>query len=68
MKDGAWMIVEPGIIVLPTTKYEIRRTEKGEYQAYHDGRKLKSKWDWLPGAKLTVANHMRDLLSVGIEP
>jgi hypothetical protein len=64
-----WVIVEPGIIVLPTTGYEIRRTEAGEYQAYHNGKKIGSAWSVLGNAKACcVEPHMRDLLAVGIEP
>jgi hypothetical protein len=62
------VIVEPGVIVLPTTKYEIRRTEKGEYQAYHDGRKIAPPWPFIFHCKAIVRDHMSDLLAVGIEP
>jgi hypothetical protein len=64
-----WVIVEPGVIVLPTTGYEIRRTNKGAYQAYHEGRPLGSATTALDYLKTcTVGWHMRDLIAVGVEP
>jgi hypothetical protein len=68
MATDAWVIVEPGVIVLPTTKYAIWRTENGEYQAYHDGRKIAPPWPFIVTCKSIVKEHMRDLLAVGIEP
>lgn len=68
-KPDQWVIVEPGVIVLPTTGYEIRRTSSGQYQAYHNGQPLGSPGPSLAFAKIfTVAYHMADLLAVGIEP
>jgi hypothetical protein len=69
MIEDQWVIAEPGVIVLPTTKYEIRRTADGKFQAYHDGKKLGPPEHTLQGAKnLDVRPHMRDLIAVGVEP
>lgn len=66
---GQWVIVEPGVIALPTTGYEIRRTDKGEYQAFHNGKRIGCTWNYIAHVKVyAVQPHMRDLLAVGIEP
>jgi hypothetical protein len=71
-REDQWVIVEPGVIVLPTTGYEIRREVVGgmdAFQPYHNGKRMAGLWAlWVAGAKDNVSSHMRDLLAVGIEP
>jgi hypothetical protein len=64
-----WVIVEPGVIMLPTTGYQIRRNASGSYQAYHGDAKIGPSWPDLPSVKsMVVRPHLRDLLAVGVEP
>jgi hypothetical protein len=68
MNADQWEIVEPGVLVLPTTQYEVRRTERGDYQAYHNGKKIGIAWSILYLAQSDAHRHMRDLIAVGVEP
>ena len=65
-----WVIAAPGVIVLPTTGYEIRlNPENGKFRAYRCGKPIGAAEEHtLTMVKLVVRDHMRDLLAVGIEP
>lgn len=65
-QDDPWAIVEPGVIALPTTGYEIRY-ERGLYMIYRNGVRI-SCGGTLAAAKSVVRAHMRDLLAMGLEP
>lgn len=71
-KDDQWTIVEPGVLALPTTGYEIRYeiTNTGLwFSVYHNGKRipLGGAVD-LGDAKRIAARHMRDLIAIGLEP
>jgi hypothetical protein len=65
--DDQWVIVEPGVIVLPNTGYEIRY-EGGAFVGYHKGKQMPGSSQALGFAKTVIRWHMQDLLAVGIEP
>jgi hypothetical protein len=63
-----WVVVEPGVLKLPTTRYQIRYVKRlGRFTAWHDGRKLRGE-STLETMKWVVDQHMKDLLETGIEP
>lgn len=62
-----WTLAEPGRLVLPHTKYEIRWTGTGSPTVWWDGRGIYAAAN-LADAKRCMAGHMRDLIECGIEP
>ena len=62
-----WFVVEPGVIVLPTTRYEIRYGSAG-FCIWHNGQSIWGGYQSLDAAKRDVLLHMRNLLAVGLEP
>lgn len=66
--DTAWVIVEPGVLVLPTTGYEIRFDKEFQcFGLWHDGVDLGLLGSIL-SMKINARIHMRDLMAAGVEP
>ena len=66
-----WVLIEPGLMSLPTTGYSIRYHSDTPYgpmfMAEWSGRSLGGAF-MLENAKSRVGSHMSDLLQVGLEP
>ena len=66
--NTSWQVVEPGVLRLPETQFEIRYGQRyGLWSLYRLGVSLGSSAT-LAGAKAHAAYLMRDLLEAGIEP
>jgi hypothetical protein len=68
LDDTTWVVVEPGVLVLPTTGYEIRFEKPTQlFAVWHDGVRLPGLGS-LETMKWSAQEHMRQLMAAGIEP
>jgi hypothetical protein len=65
-REAHWVIVEPGVIALPTTGYVIRY-EGRFFNLCHKGNSL-GVFTILADAQQTAVGHMRDMITVGLDP
>jgi len=62
-----WVLAEPGRLVLPQTKYEIRWNGSGSPTVWWDGKSLYGATS-IADAKQCMHRHMLDLIECGLEP
>lgn len=62
-----WTLVEPGVMILPTTKLRIVWDGKRSFILEWDGTSVGA-CGTLDGAKDFAGHHMRELTAMGIEP
>jgi hypothetical protein len=62
-----WVLAEPGRLVLPQTKYEIRWIGTKYPWAFWDGNEINPGGS-IEEAKRIAENHMRDIIEMGLEP
>lgn len=69
--DTQWLIVEPGVLVLPTTRFEIVYAEQysAPFRVRWNGREIPGGAHCaVSSAKSAALRHMRELMKIGLDP